>query len=207
MIVKIESQSPFCFNIIVIYSLNGNLIAKKDGFVVVEVAGLGHKVFVAPRILEKMPAVGEAVQLFSYLHVREDILDLYGFLREGELVFFEKLLTISGVGPKSALAVMAVATVEQLAAAINEGKPDLLTRAPGVGKKTAERIVLELRDKLPVFRSEATVRLMEADIDVEEALVGLGYSRSEARGAIEKIGAKTKGLEERLKAALRLLKK
>ncbi len=188
-----------------IYSLRGNLAAKKEGFVVVDVAGLGHKVYVAPRILEKLPGIGEPVQLYSYLNVREDALDLYGFLRETELYFFEKLLTISGVGPKSALAVMAVATVDQLAAAINEGKPDLLVRAPGVGKKTAERIVLELRGKLPTLKSEETVRLMEADIDVEEALVGLGYSRSDARKAIEKLDGKTKGLESRLKGALRLL--
>ena len=188
-----------------IYSLNGKLVAKKEGFVVIDVAGLGYKVHVAPRILEKLPSVGESVQLYSYLNVKEDALDLYGFLREPELVFFEKLLTISGVGPKSALAVMAVATVEQLAAAINEGKSDLLTRAPGVGKKTAERIVLELRGKLPSLKSGETVLLMEADVDVEEALVGLGYSRSDARKAIEKVDRKTKGLENRLKTALRNL--
>ena len=173
----------------------------------VDIGGLGHKVFVAPRILEKMPAVGEAVQLFSYLHVREDILDLYGFLREGELVFFEKLISVSGVGPRSALAVMAVAPAEQLIAAINEGKAELLTRASGVGKKTAARVVLELKGKLPALRSAATVRLMEADVDLEEALVGLGYSRSDAKKAIGQLNPKTKGIEQRLKETLRLLKK
>lgn len=190
-----------------IYSLNGKISAKKEGFVVLDVAGVGHKVFVAPRIWERLPSVSEPAQLYCYLHVRENALELYGFLREGELMFFEKLISVSGVGPRSALAVMAVAPAEQLAAAINEGKADLLTRAPGVGRKTAERLIVELRGKLPVLRSAATVQLMEADADVEEALVGLGYSRAEARKAIGQINPKAKGIEQRLKEALRLLKK
>ncbi len=180
---------------------------KKEGFVVVEAGGVGYKVFVPARTHAALPGAGESVLLFCHFHVREDAHDLYGFTHEGELIFFEKLLTVSGVGPKAALAIMALASAHELAAAINEGKPELLTRAAGVGRKTAERVILELRGKLPVLHSEDTVRRMESDMDVEEALAGLGYSRSQAKNVMAQVDAGVVGLEARLRAALKLIKK
>ena len=189
-----------------IYSVSGVLTAKKEGFVVVEAHGVGYKVFVPARTYAELAAVGEPVSLFCHFHAREDAHDLYGFARESELSFFEKLLTVSGVGPRSGLAVMALAPAHELAAAINEGKPELLTRAAGVGRKTAERIILELRGKLPALHSEDMVRRMESDIDVEEALVGLGYSHMHAKKVMAQVGADAVGIEARLRAALKLIK-
>lgn len=190
-----------------IYSICGVVLTKKDGFAVVEVNAIGYKIFFPVRVMETLPSIHEEVRVFCHLRVREDAHELYGFLRETELAFFEKLLTVNGVGPKSALAIMALASSDELAAAINEGKPDMLTRASGVGRKTAERVVLELRGKLPIIHSEDMVRRMESDMDIEEALMGLGYSRAQAKKAIIDLPAGLHGLEARLRAALKELKK
>lgn len=190
-----------------IYSLSGKLAAKKEGFVVIEVNGIGHKIFVSPKTYQELPATGQSLMLYSYLNVKEDALDLYGFLSENDLNFFSRLLTVSGVGPKSGLAVMAITSTNQLMAAVNEGDAELLTKASGIGRKTAERIILELKGKLLVLQSAETVKRMESDLDLEEALVGLGYSRQQAKRAINQLDPLIKGLELRLKAALKLLKK
>ena len=189
-----------------IHTLAGNVTVKREQFVVVEVAGVGFKVIVAKNLVAKLPAVGEAVKLFTYLHVREDILALYGFLTEKELALFEQLNTISGIGPKSAVGIMSVAAVDQIVAAINEGKTELLTRVSGVGKKTAERVVLELKGKLAMSDSGPYVEQMETDADLEEALVSLGYTKPQARAVIAKINPKTEGISARLKEALRTIK-
>lgn len=190
-----------------IYSIFGVVSVKKEGFAVVEANNIGYKIFFPVRIMEALPAVHEEVRVFCHVQVREDAHELYGFLREGELAFFEKLLTVNGVGPKSALAIMALASSDELAAAINEGKPDMLMRASGVGRKTAERVVLELRGKLPIIHSEDTVRRMESDMDIEEALMGLGYSRGQAKKVITDLDPSIQGVEARLRAALKLIKK
>ena len=136
-----------------IYSLAGRLSLKRDKFVVVESGGVGLKVAVSSAALNSLPAVGSPVNFFCHLRVKEDALELYGFLSEEELDFFELLNGVSGVGPKSALAVLALDKVENLEAAIAEGKSELLTRVSGIGRKTAERIILELKDKMPRGRS------------------------------------------------------
>lgn len=191
-----------------IYSLFGKLTGKKDNFIVLETAaGAGYKIFVPTGVLGRSAAGGGAVRVFTHLHVRENLLELYGFLSEADLVFFEELIGISGVGPKSALGIMNVGRTNELIAAIREGKIELLTRASGIGRKTAERIILELKNKLTPLRSGETVKIMEQNIDLEEALVSLGYSRGEARTAIERLDPKIEGLENRLLASLRQLKK
>lgn len=189
-----------------IQTLSGIIAVKRDQYIVVEVGGVGFKVAVSKNTLSRLPATGEAVKLSTYLHVREDILALYGFLHEKELALFEQLNTISGIGPKSALGIMGIASVDQLAAAINEGKTELLTRVSGVGKKTAERVVLELRGKLFMPESADAVAQMESDVDLEEALVSLGYSKQQARAAIAKLDPRTEGLSARLKEVLRGIK-
>ncbi len=174
---------------------------------VVETGGLGLKIATNARNLKDAGAVGGTVKLFTHLHVREDGMDLYGFLTEQELAFFEMLISVSGVGPKSALSILDVANLDELSAAIKEGRPDLLTRASGIGTKTAERIIVELRTKVQVVRSDRVVEKMEGDADIVEALTGLGYRREEARAAVAKVDAKIRGTEERLKAALAVLSK
>ena len=188
-----------------LYSISGKLAGKSDHFAVLEAAGLGLKISVSARTLERLPKTGEAVKLFSHLHVREDALELYGFLSEEELRFFELLISVSGVGPKSAIAILNIADIKELAAAIKENRPDLLTRASGIGRKTGERIVLELKSRVESPRAGLTVPKMESDVDIVETLAGLGYKRQEAKDALAKVDEKIVDLEERLKAALKNL--
>lgn len=190
-----------------VYSVSGKLASKANNFAVVEASGIGLKVFTSEGTLKVLPAVGSAVKLFCHLHVREDALDLFGFSTPDELAFFEMLISVSGVGPKSALSILDVAPLGELSAAIKEGRPDLLTRASGIGRKTAERVIVELRTRVQSARSGLVVEKMETDADLVEALTGLGYRREEARAALAKVDAKLRGMEERLKAALAILSK
>lgn len=178
-----------------------------EKFCAVEVGGVAFKVITSFNVLKRLPQIGEAVNLFTHLHVREDALELYGFLDQEELRLFEMLTGISGIGPKSALGILGVEKPEQLKAAIIEGRFELLTKASGVGRKTAERVVLELRGKLQQSGSEKIVGIMETDQDLVEALSGLGYTKSQAKDALAKVDPKITKLEDRLKTALGFLKK
>ena len=190
-----------------IYSLRGKLIVKRENFFVIDVGGVAFKINASLNVVKSLPAIGELVNIFTHLHVREDALDLYGFLIEEELQFFEMLISISGIGPKSALGILSVDKIENLKSAIIEGRSELLTKASGVGKKTAERVVLELRGKLSQAGSGKIVGLMETDQDLIEVLSGLGYTRLQAREALAKVDPKINKLEDRLKSALSFLKK
>lgn len=194
-----------------IYSVSGKLALKSDHFVVIEAGGLGLKIAAGEQTIAGLPSVGSPaaanVKLFSYLNIRENAMELYGFLLEDELHYFEMLISVSGVGPKSALSILDVGKIDELSAAIKEGRPDLLTRASGIGRKTAERIIIELRNKVQSATSGSTVEKMETDSDLVEALSGLGYRREAARAALDKVDAKIVGVEDRLKAALAILSK
>lgn len=190
-----------------IYSVFGRLALKEGNFIVVETGGFGVKLFVSKTTSETLPVAGTGneVKLFTHLNVKEDALDLYGFGTPEELDFFELLVSVSGVGPKSALAILDVGHLDELSAAIKEGRPDLLTRAAGIGRKTAERVILELRSKVESVKSGAVVEKMQTDSDLVEALTSLGYRRDEARAALSKVGDEIEGTENRLKAALKIL--
>jgi holliday junction DNA helicase RuvA len=190
-----------------IYSVAGKLALKGENFIVIETGGLGLKLLVAEGTLKALPATGGEVKIFSYMHVRENGIELYGFSSQEALEYFEMLISVSGVGPKSALAILDVAPITQLSAAIKEGRPDLLTRASGIGRKTAERVIVELRTKVQSARSGFVVEKMETDADLVEALSNLGYRREDARAALAKVDPKTNGIELRLKAALGILSK
>lgn len=189
-----------------IYSIKGKLLEKRDNFFVVDLNGLAFKIGSSFNIVKSLPEIGQEVKAFTYLHVRENALELYGFLDQGELSFFEMLIGISGIGPKSALGIMGVEKVEKLKAAIIEGRSELLTRASGIGKKTAERVILELRGKLNQEGAGGIVGLMESDQDIAEALANLGYTKGQARDALAKVGASVSSVEDRIKEALKLLK-
>src|SRR3989344_1580980 len=191
---------------VMIYSISGKLTEKREKYVVVDVMGIGFRVYISENQMSRLPSLGDPIKLFSYLHVREYALELYGFLTEPELTFFEKLNSISGIGPKSALNILSVAPIERLIAAINEGKADLLTKASGIGKKTAERIILELKGKIEMKNAKQMIGLMESDVEIEETLISLGYSRAEAKNAVSKIDPTMQGFKDRLKAALRKAK-
>ncbi len=190
-----------------IYTLEGILSHRDDRFLVVKTGGIGFKVFTNERTLAHLPQEGDEMILFCHLYVREDQLDLYGFSEEGALKLFEFLISVSGVGPKTALSVLDVDTVEHVMAAIINKQIEVLSRASGIGKKTAERIALELNNRIALPKAEAMGRVISANIEIEDALAGLGYGRQEIRKAIGDIGPEAKTLEDRLRQALKILGK
>jgi Holliday junction DNA helicase RuvA len=189
-----------------IYSLKGTVLGSGSNFAIIGVGGVGLKVFMAASLLSRLPK-GQETLLFSHLHVREDALDLFGFASTEELEFFELLIGVSGVGPRSALAILDVAELKELCAAIESSRPDLLTRASGVGRKTAERIIIELKGKVSGGEADEVVRRMEGDTDLIETLISLGYRRDQAKAAVSKVPDEIQGLEPRLKEALKILGK
>jgi Holliday junction DNA helicase RuvA len=188
-----------------IYNIFGKLSSVSDRFAVVQASGVGYKIYLSSRVISNLPKIGSDVFFYTYLNVREDGMDLFGFLKEEELSFFELLISVSGVGPRSALSILDVASLEELSAAIKEGRPDLLSHASGIGKKTAERIIIELKTKVQSMKASSVVEKMEVDEDLIEALANLGYRRDDARVALSKIGLDVQGVNDRLRAALKIL--
>lgn len=191
-----------------IHFLTGKITAKGENFAIVENNGLGFKVFLTSEILNKLPETGSAVKFFCYLYIREETgPELYGFLKEEELNFFGLLNSIAGIGPKTALNILAVDRLENLMAAIIENRPDLLTRASGIGRKTAERVILELKSKIKLKTAKTLTQKLDLDTEVEEVLVGLGYPRRQVREILNNLPSNIKKIEERIREALRLLSK
>ena len=191
-----------------LHSISGPLIAKKDGHVIVEAAGIGFKVLMGAKALHSLPQAGEKIKVYCSLWARENAeFDLFGFTSETELYLFQKLNTVNGVGPKTAMGIIGLADVGQLITAINQGKTELLTRAAGVGKKTSERVILDLKGKLDEKLSgqtaAQTLESMASDADMEDTLVGLGYTKAQAKETVAKIDPKITGFKERLKEALK----
>lgn len=165
--------------------------------------GIGLKVFVPDQTAARLQE-GAAVLLHSYLQVREDALTLYGFESDDELAIFELLLTVSGVGPKVALSTLSTLSPDALRLALANQEPGVVARVPGVGKRTAEKIVLELKDKIraPAGNLEALAQMTAADAEVVDALVALGYSVVEAQRAIQGLPKDAVTVEARLRYAL-----
>ena len=188
--------------------LEGTIELKAEKFVVVNVGGVGYKVFSNPEILTKIPEKGEVVKFWTHQYVREDSVELYGFVHFAELELFETLISISGIGPKGALGVLGVAPVDTLKRAIASGDTSYLTRVSGIGKKTAEKIVLELKDKmLGKGISSLHAPELKEEADALDALVQLGYSQREAREALSHVPKEITGTERRLKEVLKMLGK
>ncbi len=181
-------------------SIKGKITLKRDKYVLVETGGIGYKVNVSSDTLSKLKIGGE-VYLFAHMHVREDIQDLYGFLDYKELEFFELLIGVSGIGPKGALVILSVAPVETLKKAIGTGDTSYLTKISGIGKKTAEKMVLELRDKIGKEISDGS---LQEELDAMEALKSLGYSQMEAREALKKVPGEL-DTNKKIREALKIL--
>jgi Holliday junction DNA helicase RuvA len=166
--------------------LRGNLLAKHPNQAIVETGGVGYDVTISIPTFSDLPGVGSEVALHIHTHVREDVIALYGFLRAGEKQLFEKLISVSGIGPKLAITILSGMAADEMVASIRGNDLARLTRIPGIGKKTAERMVLELRDKLPTAVGEAPVisKLSAVEEDVLSALVNLGYQRAAAEKAV-----------------------
>ena len=164
--------------------LRGRLISKHPNQAIIEAGGVGYDVAISVPTFSELPGAGSEVALHIHTHVREDALALYGFLRREEKQLFEKLLAVSGIGPKLAITILSL-PAEQIVAAIRGNDAARLTRIPGIGKKTAERMVLELRDKLEDFGAAPTApSVSPVEEDVLSALVNLGYQRQAAERAI-----------------------
>jgi Holliday junction DNA helicase RuvA len=163
------------------------------------------KFSVNQRTMERLPNAGDA-GLYCYCRIVEGgSPELYGFLSEDDLSFFEQLLGVSGIGPKSALAILDIADLGSILGAIRENRPDLLSRASGVGAKTASRVVLELKNKVRA-RGTEDIKRMETDFDLVETLITLGYTRDQAERALQSVPKEIQELDTRLKEALRRLK-
>ncbi len=186
-----------------IANLKGRIESMGEDHVIIGVGGIGFKVYVPTSVLENAGGRGRQVELFTHLHVRENDLTLYGCGSEDELALFELLLDVSGVGPRVALAMLSTMPPESLRLAIAHGKAEVLARVPGIGPKTAKKIIFHLRDKVAVEAGpEAVPFLTDADAEVIAALTGLGYSVVEAQAALQSLPAEEMEIEERVRSAL-----
>jgi Holliday junction DNA helicase RuvA len=168
----------------VIAHLRGKLLSKRPNQVVLETGGVGYDVVISVPTFTELPEAGE-VALYIHTHVREDALALYGFLRADEKRLFERLIAVSGIGPKLAITILSGMPTDRMVAAIRGNDAALLTRIPGIGRKTAERMVLELRDKLEAFAATpSTPAATPVEEDVLSALMNLGYARPTAERAL-----------------------
>ncbi len=183
--------------------IEGEVHAIRAGFVILSAGGVGYKIAATRATLAKFSS-GSKGALWTHLAVREDILDLYGFETEDALQFFGLLLTVPGIGPRSALAILDLASIETLRSAIAAGNAGYLTNVSGIGKKTAEKIVLELRDKVGVA-AEGVSDTLSGDEEAQEAMRALGYSAQEARDILRKVPHEVVGGSARLREALKFI--
>lgn len=190
-----------------IRTVRGTVLQRGKDYFVVEVGnaagGMGFKIS-TPEPTASQFREGDSINLHTYLQVREDALALFGFASEDELLTFELLLTVNGVGPRVALATLSTLTPDALQLAIANDEPALIARVPGIGKRTAQKIVLELKDK---FKGTSNVmmgltQVVDEDSEVLDALTSLGYSVVEAQRALQKLPKDVKGVEDRLRLAL-----
>jgi len=192
--------------------LRGTLLAKHPNQAVVETGGIGYDVTISVPTFSDLPGLGSNVALHIHTHVREDVIALYGFLRPEEKQLFEKLITVSGIGPKLAITILSGMAADDMVKAIRGNDVVRLTRIPGIGKKTAERMVLELRDKLPPVGADALTAiatLSAVEDDVLSALQNLGYQRANAEKAVVAVSKNGKdgAFDAMFREALALLSK
>ncbi len=191
------------------YYLNGTLAHKGERFVVVDVGGVGFKVYTSAENLSKM-LTNSQVKLFTYMNIREDLMDIYGFLSHEELEFFELLISVSGVGPRAAISILSTLTVDEIVSAVISDDPKTISRAQGVGVKTAGRIILELSDKVGSLSYDGggavEIPSVGGKNEAVSALMALGYTDRESREAVAKTaeGLDTESIiKEALKGLMR----
>jgi Holliday junction DNA helicase RuvA len=196
--------------------LSGRIVHKSPEYSIIDVGGVGYQVFTPFSTFYELPEIENHVSLHIYTHMREDALQLFGFLAAEEKELFQLLISVSGIGPKLAVNILSGITADELRSALSSGNLARLTAIPGVGKKTAERMILELKDKvLKLHKEEAFVPSRpgisqdEFFEDAVSALVNLGYKRPQAEGALEKIKKENPNidLEEMIRGALKVLAK
>ncbi len=184
--------------------LKGKIEFNTDEYLILEVNGVGYKVYIPGNTFKDLPDKKEKIKLYTYLYVRETAMDLYGFLKLEELEIFELLISISGIGPKGALGVLNVVSISTLKKAIANEESEILTKVSGIGKKMAEKIILELKNKVgEKFKDQKT----GSDSEAIDALMSLGYKLKESREVLKKVPDEVKGVENRVREALKLLGK
>ncbi len=185
--------------------LKGEIIYSTDKFIIINTGDIGYKVSVTEDVRLNNKE-GDEISLFIYTAVRENSIDLYGFSNTEALSFFELLLDVSGIGPRSALGIIALAPINTIKRAVATGDVSYLNKVSGIGKKTAEKIIIELRDKLKNYKdSNDTPSTLREEGDILEALKSLGYSQNEARDALNKVPSELIGTNARIKEALKIL--
>jgi len=193
--------------------IRGELATVESDMALIDVGGVGYGVFMPSQSLERLPGIGQEVKLFTYLNVREDAMQLYGFFRKDELEIFRLLLGVSGIGPKGGLNILSLLSVDELRFAVLSGDVKAISKAQGVGKKTAEKLIIELKDKLQIEDMIAVPQEDNADTSIRrgiqgeaiQALVALGYGNTESLQAVRRVDVSDKSVEEVLKEALRKL--
>ena len=189
--------------------IKGNLAYKTSTYIVLDVQGVGYKIFMTNSAIDKLDEEGKTVKVFTHYHVTEDNISLYGFLTDEELRMFELLLSVSGIGAKSAIAMLSAISPSEFALAVISNDISKLVKIPGIGKKTAARIVLELQDKLKTEQAiETTESVIENNNNNEEAIAALqvlGYTKKDIEEVLKHIDIKSLSLEEIIKSALKLL--
>lgn len=201
----------------VISYVKGSLTEKFEDSVIVEAGGIGYRIFVPTSVLEHLPKTGETVKIYTYFSVREDAMSLYGFLSRQDLEMFRQLIGVNGVGPKSALGILSALSPDVLRLAVLSGDAKAISKAPGVGSKTAQRIILDLKDKVKAedildgYTEQVSGHGEVSNVgaigkEAIEALTALGYSASEASGVVKKVTiTESMTAEDVLKAALKHL--
>ena len=202
----------------VISYIRGPLEEKREDSVVVEAGNIGYRIFIPASVLAELPGLGEEVKIYTYFSVREDGMSLYGFLSKQDLEMFRQLIAVNGVGPKSALGILSALKPDVLRLAVLSGDAKAISKAPGVGAKTAQRIILDLKDKVRAedvlfagAGEEETPKteltgIGESGKEAVEALTALGYSSSEAQTAVKKVSiTEDMTAEDVLKGALKHL--
>jgi Holliday junction DNA helicase RuvA len=190
-----------------IAGLHGKLESVGSDWAIIDVGGIGFQVYMPTSSLSILGAIGEEVKLYTHLHLREDNATLYGFASTDELGLFQSLIGVSGLGPRLALAILSAMSVDKLTMAIATGSTDLLTVVPGIGKKVAQRLILELKEKIGAgWITTPAAQLAQENTDVLAALTSLGYSVAEANRAVATLPPSSDlSLEEKIKQALHYL--
>ena len=188
-----------------IRQITGKIAYAADNFVILEAGGVGYKVVATADTLAAIETKGKSATLWTHLAVRENAMDLYGFLSKKDLDFFELMLTISGIGPKKAMGILSAASFETIRKAVATGDPSYLQKISGIGKKNAEKIIIELADKIE--KIEGDTASLKEEIDALDALQALGYSAYEAKDALAAVSKKTRDVGARVREALKNLGK
>ena len=189
-----------------IASLNGTVVVRDDPYIILEVNGVGYKILASSSVLSSVAKSGTKLSIFTYTHVREDILELYGFLKYTDLKLFESLINVSGVGPKTAIGIFSIGTAEQIMHAITQADISFFSQVPRLGTKNAQKIIIELKNKIGGGELDLTDGSVDNKSELTAALKSFGFTSAEINEAIRNIDS-AKSVEAQIKMALKYLGK